>query len=40
MDDIQRLRELADRSYNNEQFVFTDFLSMAELSVFMIMRMN
>ncbi|HAH18804.1 MAG TPA: hypothetical protein DCL29_07360 [Eubacterium sp.] len=34
MDDIQRLRELADRSYNNEQFVFTDFLSMAELSVF------
>lgn len=34
MDDIQRLRELADRSYNNGQFVFTDFLSMAELSVF------
>ena len=34
MDEIQRLRELADRSYNNGQFVFTDFMSMAELSYF------
>lgn len=34
MDEIQRLRELADRSYSNGQFVFTDFMSMAELSVF------
>ena len=34
MDERQRLRELADRSYNNGQFTFTDFLSMAELAVF------
>ena len=34
MDVHQRLRELADRSYNNRQFTFTDFLSMAEQAVF------
>lgn len=31
---IQRLRELADRSYSSGQYVFTDFLSIAELSVY------
>lgn len=31
---MQRLRELADRSYNNRQFVFTDFLSLAELAIY------
>ena len=34
MDEIQRLRELAERSYNNGQFTFTDFMSVAELSVY------
>ncbi len=32
--DIQRLKELADRSYNSGQFVFTDFLSVAELALY------
>ncbi|MCR5420364.1 MAG: hypothetical protein K6E98_05120 [Lachnospiraceae bacterium] len=32
MDIMQRLEELARRSYNNSQYLFTDFLSMAELS--------
>lgn len=34
MDEIQRLRELAERSYNNGQFIFTDFMSVAELAVY------
>lgn len=34
MDEIQRLRELAERSYNNGQFTFTDFMSVAELAVY------
>ena len=34
MDEIQRLRELAERSYNNGQYTFTDFMSVAELSVY------
>ena len=34
MPDFQRLKELADRSYSNGQFTFTDFLSTAELSAF------
>ncbi len=34
MDIIVRLRDLADRSYQNGQYTFTDFLSMAELSDF------
>lgn len=32
--DHQRLKELADRSYSNGIFTFTDFLSIAELSAF------
>lgn len=32
--EAHRLRELADRSYNNGQYTFTDFLSVAELAVF------
>ncbi len=32
--DYHRLKELADRSYSNGIFTFTDFLSMAELSVY------
>ncbi len=34
MDELRRLKELADRSFRSGQFAFTDFLSMAELSVF------
>lgn len=34
MDDIKRLKELADRSYQKGQYTFTDFMSMAELAVF------
>ncbi|HCM91818.1 MAG TPA: hypothetical protein DIS78_04555 [Lachnospiraceae bacterium] len=34
MDEIQRLRELAERSYNNGQYTFTDFMSLAELEVY------
>jgi len=34
MDEIKRLRELADRSFNNGQFTFTDFLSVAELEIY------
>ncbi|MCR4740759.1 MAG: hypothetical protein K5886_10940 [Lachnospiraceae bacterium] len=30
----QRFKELADRSYSREQYTFTDFLSLAEQSVF------
>ena len=33
-EELQRFRELADRSFQKGQFTFTDFLSMAELSVF------
>ncbi|MCR5278004.1 MAG: hypothetical protein K6E19_01055 [Lachnospiraceae bacterium] len=32
--DYQRLKELADRSYNNGTFTFTDFCSMADLSAY------
>ncbi|MCR4727433.1 MAG: hypothetical protein K5796_02110 [Lachnospiraceae bacterium] len=32
MPDFQRLKELAERSYNSGTFTFTDFLSAAELS--------
>jgi len=31
---LQRISELAQRSYNNSQYTFTDFLSMAEISDF------
>ncbi|MCR5830172.1 MAG: hypothetical protein K6F93_07515 [Lachnospiraceae bacterium] len=31
MEEINRLRDLAQRSYNNNQFTFTDFMSMGEL---------
>ena len=34
MDELKRLQELAERSYQNGQYAFTDFLSMAELSVY------
>ena len=34
MEEIQRLRELAERSYNNGQYTFTDFMSLAELAVY------
>lgn len=34
MDEFKRLKELADRSYQNGQYVFTDFMTMAELAVF------
>ncbi len=34
MDELSRLKELADRSYNTGQFTFTDFLGMADLSMF------
>lgn len=34
MEEIQRLKELANRSYNNSQYTFTDFMSIAELEVF------
>lgn len=29
-----RIRDLADRSFNNNQYTFTDFLSMAEASIY------
>lgn len=32
--EAHRLRELADRSYNNGQYTFTDFMSMADLAVY------
>ncbi len=32
MDILQRLNDLAERSYNNGVYTFTDFMSMAELS--------
>lgn len=32
--DVQRLKELADRSYNSGQFTFTDFMSVAELATY------
>ena len=34
MDELSRLKELADRSYNTGQFTFSDFLGMADLSLF------
>jgi RNA-binding protein YlmH len=34
VEDKQRLKELADRSYSQGQYTFTDFLSLAEQSVF------
>ncbi len=34
MDELSRLKDLADRSYNTGQFTFTDFLGMADLSMF------
>ena len=34
MDEIQRMRELAERSYNSGQYTFTDFMSVAELAVY------
>ena len=30
----KRLLDMADRSYRNNQYVFTDFLSMADMSVY------
>ena len=30
MEDKQRLKELADRSYNQGKYTFTDFMSLAE----------
>lgn len=33
MDEIQRLRELTERSYNNGRYTFTDFMSLAEFAV-------
>ena len=34
MDDINRLKDLADRSFQNGQYTFTNFLSVGELTVF------
>lgn len=34
MEDKQRLKELADRSYSQGQYTFTDFMSLAEQSVY------
>ncbi len=34
MEDKQRLKELADRSYIQGQYTFTDFMSLAEQSVY------
>ncbi|MCR5357050.1 MAG: hypothetical protein K6E63_06570 [Lachnospiraceae bacterium] len=34
MEDKQRLKELAERSYNQGQYTFTDFMSLAEQSVY------
>ena len=34
MDEKQRLKELADRSYDQGQYTFTDFMSLAEQSVY------
>lgn len=33
MDEIQRLRELTERSYNNGWYTFTDFMSLAGFAV-------
>lgn len=33
MDEIQRLRELTERSYNNGRYTFTDFMSLAGFAV-------
>lgn len=33
-----RIKDLADRSYNNNMFTFTDFLSLSEASVFYMME--
>lgn len=34
MDDINRLKDLADRSFQNGQFTFTNFLSVGEITIF------
>ena len=34
MDDINRLKDLADRSFQNGQYTFTNFLSVGEITVF------
>ncbi len=34
MEEIQRLKELAKRSYNNSKYTFTDFMSCADLEEF------
>lgn len=34
MDDINRLKDLADRSFQNGQFTFSNFLSVGEITIF------
>ena len=34
MDDINRLKDLADRSFRNGQYTFTNFLSVGEITIY------
>lgn len=35
---INRLNELAERSYNENRFLFTDFLDLSQLSIYYNMK--